>query len=154
MDSQVVVALALSLVGGLGTSIVMSTPYEVHGRNQKIFDIKGQLFYSDEKLAFYGICYQNYLNLFFGQVGQREDIMKKHRVQVMFSGIITAIGCCCCTACLFCYTKIRIYYIEKISNWLIYIPISASGRHSNCQCFLVLQNHLVLSLQHVYFQAI
>ncbi|KAG5517594.1 hypothetical protein RHGRI_038106 [Rhododendron griersonianum] len=166
MDSQVLVALALSLVGGLSTSIgalfvvlnqapnlkmlgllqgfaaglMLSISFFdlAHNAINAIGFLKGNLWF------FAGVIFFAIVANFIpeptlapipdgkskkknGDEGGK-DIMKKHRRQVLFSGIITAIGssrwcelgpgycfaqhprgCCCCTSCLFRNTEVSDY---------------------------------------------
>ncbi|GAY47183.1 hypothetical protein CUMW_102680 [Citrus unshiu] len=100
MVSQVLVALGLSLVGGLSTSIGALFVVLNEAPNLKVLGLlQGfaaglMLSISFLDLAHNAINSIGFLkgNLWKNKDEGGKDIMKKHRRQVLFSGIITAVG--------------------------------------------------------------
>ncbi|XP_020271504.1 zinc transporter ZTP29-like isoform X3 [Asparagus officinalis] len=102
MDPQILVALGLSLVGGLSTSIGALFVVLTHTPNLKLLGLlQGFAAGLMLSMSFLDLTH-NALNSvgFLKDVGNKKDddddgsgkaIMKKHRRQVLFSGIITAV---------------------------------------------------------------
>ncbi|KAB1205979.1 Zinc transporter ZTP29 [Morella rubra] len=100
MDSQILVALALSLVGGMSTSLGALFVILNQAPNLKVLGLlQGfaaglMLSISFLDLAHNAINSIGFLKANLWKTGGEDgkDIMKKHRRQVLYSGIVTAIG--------------------------------------------------------------
>ncbi|CAN1750655.1 Zinc transporter ZTP29 [Linum perenne] len=100
MDSQVIVALALSLVGGLSTSLGALLVIISGAPSLKMLGLL-QGFASGLMLSisFFDLAHNaiNSIGFLKGNLWENgdeggKDIMKKHRRQVFYSGIVTAVG--------------------------------------------------------------